>query len=55
MVVTPIKEAFTLGYLVQDNNGGDPDLLSIGEIEPRHQKKIRWGFRVLKVQGEWKS
>jgi len=39
---------------VQDNNGGDPDLLPIGEIRPRHQKKIRWGFRVLKVQGEWK-
>ena len=23
--------------LAQDNKGGDPDLLSIGEIRPRHQ------------------
>ena len=38
--------------LVQDNNGRDPDLLPTGEIGPRHQKKIRWGFRILKVQGE---
>ena len=49
MVVTPIKAAFTYVILVQDNNGGDPDLLPTAEIEPRHQKKIRWGFRVLKV------
>ena len=40
--------------LVQDNNGGDPDLLPTGEIGPRHQKKIRCGFKVLKVQGKWK-
>ena len=40
--------------LVQDNNGGDPDLLLTGEIGPGHQRKIRWGFRILKVQCEWK-
>ena len=29
--------------LVQDNNGGDPDLLPIGEIKPRHQNRSNGG------------
>ena len=34
--------------LAQDNNGGDPDLLSTGEIRPKHQIKSM-GVEVRKV------
>ena len=34
--------------LAQDNKGGDLDLLSIGEIKPRHQIRSN-GFEVRKV------
>ena len=37
--------------LAQDNNGGDPDLLSMGEVKPRHQIKSMED-EIRKVQGE---
>ena len=36
------------GVLAQDNNGGDTDLLPIGEIRPKHQI-ISNGLEVRKV------
>ena len=35
--------------LAQDNNGGDLDLLSIGEIRPRHQIKSN-GLEVVRCK-----
>ena len=36
--------------LVQDNNGGDPDLLPTGEIRPRHQNRSNGALRYVRCK-----
>ena len=35
---------------VQDNNGGNPDLLPTGEIRPRHQNRSNVALRYVKCK-----
>ena len=36
--------------LFQDNNGGDPDFLLIGEIKPRHQNRSKEALRYVRCK-----